>query len=241
VRALKTDSHYIHRTSGDSRGIDLALLYKGDKFFPAEPESPNSPNTPNTSAARLIPSGTGREFLHIRGELLGEPTEIIVCHLASNLNTAKHRRQNMVALRSTLEAILGANPAANVVTMGDMNATPADPAIRKTLGPVASPWDFVYSPHAERQRQRQGTYNYRGRWYLYDWMTASPAISRGGGALTIAAAGIHARDWMTEPAPGAATRATAGAAPPTPRRTFRSGEYRAGYSDHFPVWMVVAK
>jgi endonuclease/exonuclease/phosphatase family metal-dependent hydrolase len=219
VRALGTDYNYIHLTSGDSRGIDLALLYKGDKFFPDEP------------AARLISSGTGREFLHVRGELLGEPIHLLVCHLASNLNRAKTRLRNMTALRSALEKILKTDPGANIITMGDMNATPGDKTIARTLGPVASPWDLVYSPHAGRERLRQGTYNYRGRWYMYDWMTTSPSISRGGGVLGIESAGIHTRDYLVE-------TTTDGV---RPRPTFGAGEYRAGFSDHLPVWMVVVK
>ena len=222
VTRLKTDYNYIHRTSGDSRGIDLALLYKGDRFFPDD----------GPRGVRLIPSGTGREFLHVRGELLGQTVDLVVCHLASNLNSAAWRRRNMQALRGALEGILQRDPAACVVTMGDMNATPTDKLVAKTLGPVSSPWDFVYSPHVEAMNERQGSYNYRGRWYLYDWMTLSPAISRGT-TLKIADAGIYARDYMTEPPTASGTR--------RPRRTFYGGDYSGGYSDHFPVYVVIVK
>jgi endonuclease/exonuclease/phosphatase family metal-dependent hydrolase len=224
VRELKTDYNYIHRTSADSRGIDLALLYKGDKFFPDTDAGPDT----TTPAARLINSGTGREFLHVTGELMGERVHIVVCHMASNLNSTAWRRRNMTALREALETIQGDDPAALILTMGDMNATPADRLTKKTLGPVDSPWGFMYSPHTENQTARQGSYNYRGRWYLYDWMMASPALARGP-RLKIAAAGVFANDYMTE------------GDPPVPRRTYGSGDYRGGFSDHFPVWMVIVK
>ncbi len=228
VRALGTDYNYIHRTSGDSRGIDLALLYKGDRFFPDE----------GPRAVRLIPSGMGREFLSVRGELLGERIELVVCHLASRINPTALRRRNMEALRRALETALKVDPAAAVIVMGDMNATPTERLVKKTIGPVASPWDFVYSPHIETVRGGRGSYNYRGRWYLYDWMMTSPAIARGA-LLRIGGAGVYARKYMTEPI-SASARSAIGV-PTRPRRTFYGGEYEDGASDHFPVWIEVAK
>jgi endonuclease/exonuclease/phosphatase family metal-dependent hydrolase len=211
VTALKTDYNYIHLTSGDARGIDLALLYKGDKFFPD-----------GTSPAKLIPSATGREFLHVRGELLDQKIDLVVCHMASNLNSASRRRQNIEALGAAIDDIRRADPAAAIITMGDMNATPTDKLVTKTLGPVTSPRNTIQTPHAAPNLARGGSYNYRGRWYLYDWMTTT-------GAVNIRAAGIHAAPWMVE------------GTPPAPHRTFQRGDYRAGYSDHFPVWIVVVK
>ncbi len=222
VQTLETGYNYIHMTSGDSRGIDLALLYKGDKFFPA------------ADSARLIPSGMGREFLSVRGELLGQSVEFIVCHLASKLNPAPLRRRNMEALRTALESALQKDPAANLIVMGDMNSTPDERMVRRTLGPLRSPWDFVHSPYLPLLDGRQGSYSYRGRWYLYDWMIVSPSIARGS-AIRIDGAGVHAREYMTEPDPsgtGAARR---------PLRTFYGGDWLGGASDHFPVWLTVVK
>ncbi len=225
VRALRTDYNYIHRTSGDSRGIDLALLYKGDRFFPD-----GDPGDQANRAVRLIPSGMGREFLGVRGELSGERVEIVVCHLASRQNPTALRRRNMEALRRALETMLGADPAAAIIVMGDMNAAPDERLVRKTLGPVISPWDFMYSPHSEALGRGQGSYNYRSRWLLYDWMAVSPAIARGA-TLRLSGAGIYAREHLTEPADSGRR----------PRRTFYAGEYEGGPSDHFPVWIEVAK
>ncbi len=221
VRALKTDYNYIHRTSGDSRGIDVALLYKGDRFFPGE--------------TRLIRSGTGREFLHVEGELSGEHIHLIVCHMASNLNDYSYRLRNMQALRAALEKLLSDDPAANVVVMGDMNAAPGERVVRRSLGSVSSPFDFVYTPHWEHYRAGRGSYNYRGRWYLYDWMLVSPSLSRGGNRATLKLtdAGIYAKEYMTESA--AAT--TQGVH--RPLRTFFGGDYTGGYSDHFPIYIIL--
>ena len=60
---LADDYNFIHRTTSDRRGIDIALLYKGDKFFPSE--------------VSQIPSGTSREFLFVRGDLIGHETGLL--------------------------------------------------------------------------------------------------------------------------------------------------------------------
>lgn len=234
VMALKTDYNYIHLQSGDSRGIDLALLYKGDKFFPdrnPDPDSDSDPDDPTRSAARLVRSGTGREFLYVRGELLGEPIELIVCHMASNLNSYAYRFRNMQVLRATLESLLARNPDANIVVMGDMNAVPGEKVVRKTIGNVRSQTDFMYTPHWSNYHDGKGSYNYRGRWYLYDWMMLSPALARGDRSerIRLAEAGIYAREYLVETEQGVKR----------PKRTFYGNNYLGGYSDHFPVWMEV--
>ncbi len=243
VTALRTDYNYIHLTSGDSRGIDLALLYKGDKFFPAidHPHAPSAPEGASTltkfPSARLIPSGMGREFLHIQGELYGEHIHLIVCHLASKLNPENFRRRNMLALRAALEKLLKDDPAASIIVMGDMNAAPNEKTVQKTLGPLGTAWDFMYAPHAGLQTTRQGSYSYRGRWYLYDWMLTSPAISRGS-TFRIDGVGVYAREYMTVPiSPALRDRQTGR----RPRRTIHAGDYEGGFSDHFPVWIVIEK
>ncbi|MDR2912539.1 MAG: endonuclease/exonuclease/phosphatase family protein [Alistipes sp.] len=260
VLALETDYNYIHRTSGDSRGIDQALLYKGDKFFPdlvpapapvpvsatvpaslpaLVPDSTRLSRAPDP-AARLLTSGMGREFLHVRGELLGERIDLIVCHMASNLNSIAWRRRNMQALRGALENLLARDPSAAIVVMGDMNAVPDDRVVRATVGSVSSPWDFMYAPHWQQHRSGIGSYNWRGRWYLYDWMMVSPSLARGAmvarnPSLRISDAGIYAKEYLTE----SVTSDTHGAR--RPLRTFYAGDYLGGFSDHFPVWLVIER
>ncbi len=220
VLALHTDYNYIHLSSGDSRGIDLALLYKGDKFFPA--------------TQKLENSGTRREFFHVSGTLANPtpnapdtPLHLIVCHLASNLNPPHYRARNLEALRSTLETLLTDDPAAHIIVMGDMNASPGDKLVRKALGASQSPFDFMYCPFHSAARKGVGSYSFRDRWYLYDWMLLSPALARS----SEISAGIYAKDYLTETTPTSKR----------PKRTFFGDSYLGGFSDHFPVWVSLVK
>lgn len=220
VMALRTDYNYIHRTSGDRRGMDAVLLYKGDKFFP--------------DSVWLANAGGGREFLCVAGELSGERVELVVCHMASNLNSYAFRESKMRALRQLLETMLEDDPAANIIVMGDMNAVPAERVVRKTLGRMSSPYDFMFNPLWEQYRAGKGTYNYRKRWYLYDWVLVSPSLARGSG-IRAQDGGIFVKEYMTE------ISATVPSAARKPMRTFYGREYVGGYSDHLPVFLYIVK
>jgi endonuclease/exonuclease/phosphatase family metal-dependent hydrolase len=173
-----------------------------------------------------------RQFLVVTGELLGERVTMVVCHLASNLNDYSFRLRSYEALRALLEKMLADDPAANVIVVGDMNATPGERVVRRTLGSVRSPYDFMYNPHWEQYRAGKGSYNYRDRWYLYDWMLVSPALARGRG-LAATEAGIFVKDYMTT------STHTGVSSPRKPLRTFSAGDYTAGYSDHLPVYLYI--
>lgn len=220
VMALETDYNYIHMTSGDRRGMDAALLYKGDKFFPD-----------NT---RLAGSGGGREFLCVSGELLGERIELVVCHMASNLNSYDFRAGKMTALRRLLESMLENDPAANIIVMGDMNAMPGERVVKNTLGRMDSPYDFMYNPFWGQYMAGKGTYWYRGKWYMYDWMLVGSSLARGSG-IRAEDGGIFVKEYMTE------AYGTAHLQARKPSRTFYGREYVGGYSDHLPVYLYIVK
>jgi endonuclease/exonuclease/phosphatase family metal-dependent hydrolase len=220
VMTLHTDYNYIHKNSGDSRGMDVSMLYKGDKFFP--------------ETIKQAGSGMRRQFLVVTGELLDEQVHIVVCHMASNLNDYAFRLRSYEALRGLLEKLLKDDPAANIIVIGDMNATPSERVVRRTLGSVSSPYDFMYSPHWEAYKAGKGSYNYRDRWYLYDWMLVSPTLARGRG-VTATGGGIFAKEYMTT------STGRDVSSPRKPLRTFTSGDYTSGYSDHLPVYLYIKK
>lgn len=60
AQACRGDYAYIHRTLNSLDGMDFALLYYGDRFYPGRVE-------------------TGRRYLRIEGELDGEELSLILC------------------------------------------------------------------------------------------------------------------------------------------------------------------
>ncbi len=148
VVTLDTDYNYIHRTSNDSRGMDLALLYKGDSFFPEQ--------------IRSVESGFRREFLYVQGKLSGERIDLIVCHLPSQLGLRENRLRAQRRLSSFVDSLHRADANARIVVAGDFNDTPSI-VMKRNIMPT---WSYPLLLEAERRGE--GTIVYDGRWFMYD-------------------------------------------------------------------------
>lgn len=225
VTTLSTDYCYIHRTTNDSRGMDMALLYKGDKFYPR--------------CVRQIPSGSRREFLHVKGELCGQSVDIIVCHLPSRLNRDDYRGTVLANLYRTVDSLVRNDPGACPIVMGDFNADPADRLMRRRFGTGRKFPDgtsMLFTPLLPALRQGHGSYMYRGRWYLYDNIFLAGRFACGPG-LRVHSADVFVKSYMISGAENsAAPDAGSGG---MPLRSFRAGRYEGGYSDHLPVFCVL--
>lgn len=220
VTTLHTDYNYIHLPGSDYRGMDVAMLYKGDKFVPER--------------WRLLRMGASREVLYVRGELLGERIDLLVCHLPSQLNSARYRDRALAALAALADSLHRSHPNARVVLVGDFNADPSDRVMRRHLrtGEVAVDGNFpLFCPFAALASRGVGSYAYGGRWRLYDNIFLSTRLL-GGGALRYRDCGIFIRPWLMD---GQSVSRKG-----YPLRTFAGGAYLAGYSDHLPVFVSLA-
>lgn len=218
IMNLETPYNYIHHTGGDARGLDLALLFKGDRFYPEH--------------SRLVASGTSRHFLYVRGEVLGMRLDIVVCHLPSRLNNYRYRERAAAALALFCDSLLRHDPDAQLMVMGDFNCSPNERPFSKYFPdrfPSAAGFPQVYSPFEGQVRKGQGTYAYRGKWSMSDNILLSAGFYYGEG-FTYFGCGIYIRPYLLD----YSDRRRRG----FPLRTFTLGVYRNGYSDHLPVYVV---
>lgn len=209
---------YIHRSSSDRRGIDLALLYKGDKFFPSE--------------ARLLPSGYGREWLYVRGELIGTEVGLLVAHLPSKFNSRAFRLQAAQRLIRTADSLLTAG-IDRLIVAGDLNGKLSEPPLRQAFDyrrdgtlDCGRLHDALHATGV-----RGGSYCWNGRWLTYDHILVSQALHTGDG-LRLRSGGIFIRDYLLDRSPNRTN---------FPRRTFSGNRYVGGYSDHLPVFIVLER
>lgn len=223
VAALSDDYNYIHRTSADYRGIDHALLYKGDKFFPER--------------SALIRSGYTREFLHVRGELPGGTVGLLVCHLPSKQSSASLRREAMRRLAEVADSLMRHDAGAKLIVMGDFNCDPSEKLFRAVFGRRANNGllrnAMLYAPLKSPADGGFGSYAWDGRWYLFDNILLSPRFVLGEG-LRYRESGVFVREYML-----AGDRAATAARRNWPNRTFSSGRHTAGFSDHLPVYVIL--
>ncbi len=200
VRALKTDYCYVHITGNDAMGRDLALLYKADRF--------------EMEKAWLSSSGASREFLNVRGELLGHKVHIIVCHLPSVFRSDEMRDRALKQLKLQTEHIVRTEQIP-VFVLGDMNWT-YDKRKQAYLG--------FDAPLLKLAAKGYGSYYVSNSWRLIDNIFVS-----GNEKFRIADCGIYIRGYML--------RRTFSITAPC--RTFTRSKYVGGISDHLPVYLVV--
>ena len=202
VRALKTDYCYVHMTSGDRRGIDLALLYKGDILM--------------IDKAWLSPSGIGREFLNVRGEIFGKNIQFVVCHLPSVYTPKELRERTLTNLEKHIQNTTERHPEMTVIALGDMNRT-YDRKLRQRLGYEA--------PLLQYSDMGYGSYKVNGRWRLIDNIFLC-----GGQDFCVSECGIYIQEYMTQWTNNGRQ----------PYRTFGSQGYMGGISDHLPIYVILS-
>lgn len=217
---LKTDYNYIFIDSGDKRGISQALFYKGDKFTP--------------TTYHRVANGSSRQFLRVEGCLDGISLNIIVCHLASNFNSASFRSKVFTALRTYVNHLINENPESQLIVLGDFNSRASDKIFEQNFGNRVPNKDslLVFNPFSTLDKQGLGSCAYNDRWLLYDNMLFDNSF-RNTNRLKYLSCGIFIKDYMLNPKNSTKSG--------YPLRSFLSGKYTKGYSDHLPVWSIVER
>ena len=163
---------YIHYDSPDSRGVDVALIYKKAKFTPV-------------LANRLhvdLGGQTTRDILYVCGLTeCNDTLHLLVCHLPSQLEgrtaTEWKRAAAKRVLQEQVDSILSQQSNARIVLMGDMNT---------------SPKDDIRGMNNRMIELKNGTYKHQGRWTCFDQFYTSPALND-------ASVHIYDASWIQEP------------------------------------------
>jgi len=218
------DYGYVHFNSPDERGIDTALLYHRGHFELLGAES----------LPLLVENDDGdrdftRDILYVQGRLNGQEVHIFVNHWPSRREDQDTDHKRVLAAKvilMKLERLPGDAPPCLV--MGDFNDGPASLSIQVLMdsGRFINPMAALASPRA-------GSAKYRGQWLLFDQILFSPGfLGTGTGGHRFVKAGIFAPKFLQE---------WKGPYKGQPFRTFAGPKYLGGYSDHFPVYLVLEK
>lgn len=212
----------VHRDSPDPRGIDLALLYRRDRFRVADarawlPESLDS-----------MPVTT-RNLLYIKVTEAEDTLHLVLCHLPSRRGgvlAAEGLRERVIGLAADrVDSIVRASGGrAAVIVMGDFNATPEDELISAVTGA-----GNLVNLSALLSGHGIGSYKYQGKWEMIDQILVSSSMLDSTAAFhtqpaffkVVAAPLLLIED---ETYPGL-----------KPFPTYGGYRWSGGYSDHLPV------
>jgi hypothetical protein len=228
--------HFVHYDSPDERGIDVALLYNPKYFTPvySQPLPVHLMNTDSTERKT-------RDVLFVYGKYDGEDLFIFVNHWPSRRGgeeaSAPHRANAAKVCKQKIDSITALNPEAKIIVMGDLNDDPVDPSVAVVLGAKGDRTQVskggLFNPWLDYYKKGIGTLAYNDSWNLFDQIIVSAGLlDRSQGGYFFHKAEIFSRPWMLQ---------TSGRYKGYPKRTYDFNNYMAGYSDHFPTYIVLLK
>lgn len=226
----------VHYNSPDERGIDVGLLYNPRYFKVKASHSLTVPLKNDDGTPRHT-----RDILYVFGLLDGEPIHVFVNHWPSRRGgeeaSAPSRALAAKVARTCIDSILGINPQAKIVLMGDLNDDPVSPSVASVLRASGDKNNLadgrLYNPWYKSYHDGYGTLAYNDAWNLFDQIIVSPSFlnteQRG---LFMKEAKIYKREFMF---------VQNGRYKGYPKRTFEGNKYIGGYSDHLPTYLILLK
>lgn len=224
----------VHHDSPDRRGVDVGFIYDPKRF-----------TLLNDKAYRLVdPADTNfrtRDQLVVTGVLDGDTVSFIVAHWPSRRGGEKVSQPRRILAarlgRHIEDSLMARYPDARTIYMGDLNDDPVDPSVRRFLNTTGDKEQAVdgklFDPMVGLYQKGIGSLAWNDSWNLFDQIILSPALVTGAGGRYR----YYGVRVFNEPYLRQADGNFAG----YPFRTFVGDQYMDGYSDHFPVFVILVR
>lgn len=233
------DKNYgiVHFESPDRRGIDVALLYEKQIFTPTKYKAFELLLYDDNDRTKRIYT---RDQLLVSGMLDGEKIHVIVNHWPSRSGGEERSRPKRIKAaklnKRIIDSLYSENPYAKIITMGDLNDDPTSPSVKEILDTKENRKNLnmksLYNPMEEMFKKGMGTLAYRDAWNLFDQIILSAELMKKDfSTYRFYKAGIFNKKYLETPS---------GQYKGYPFRSFVNG-YTGGYSDHFPVYVLLLK
>lgn len=225
----------VHHDSPDRRGVDVGLLYNPRMFRPI-----------NVTNHRLTIPGNDsfrtRDQMCVCGVMGGDTIAVIVNHWPSRLGgqeRSSYLREAAADLsHSIADSLWRINPNIGVIVMGDLNDDPMDRSVARNLGARkeakgVEPHGF-YNPWWKKLDEGVGTLAYDSSWNLFDQIIVSGNLLKHNNpdGLHYWKCQVNNFDFLID---------REGKRQGYPKRTYASGQWLDGYSDHFPTEIFLIK
>lgn len=251
VRALAQSMGYDPRAvitteSPDSRGIDVALVYKpsahlryvSHKEYPVPLAGSLKKPTRNILEVEFLVGGKHQLFVYVN-------------HWPSQAAPAKARVLPGKMVRKLVDYRIDQNSKTHVIVMGDFNTIPEDRPhpFNNALLHASSPEKKLFDVHSTFMRHPKipteikdslppGTYFYSAKniWNQFDRFFVSPTLFDAQGLdFSVATYRIHNPTFLTRPADGRNWSRNPALRVPFRSDTVTLDPEKAGYSDHFAI------
>jgi hypothetical protein len=238
AHTLLKESGYqiVHYDSPDLRGVDVALLYR-TRFFRVTASTSNELKIFNEAGERVFT----RDQLVVSGIFDGEPMHFIVNHWPSRSSgemTTRPRRNAAADLtRHLADSLLAIDGNAKIFVMGDLNDDPSNESMRKHLRAVADAEDMkegeMFNCMYPLYKKGIGSLYYRDGLNLFDQIIVSPALTgKDFSSYIFYKAVVFNSQFLIQ---------KDGQYKGYPLRSYVGTVFQGGFSDHFPVYVIIAK
>ena len=232
---IKEDYQIIHYDSPDERGIDVAMLFKQNRF-----KLSSSKTYPLYLKRKDGSRDYTRDHLLVSGFLDKDPIHFIINHWPSRSGGQMRSEPSRILAgkvnKKIIDSILQSNPKANIISMGDFNDNPSDKSIKPILYTTfkkskIKEWQ-LFNPMEELYRKGYGSYRYRDKWDMIDQFFLSKNLVDNKNGLFFLKASVFNKKYLINPS---------GKYEGYPFKSFAGGKFLNGYSDHFPIYLYLAK
>ena len=240
----------VHYDGPDTRGVDVALLYRPDNFKFLDSES--IPFDFHSAAIEFAMDGPDRasfktrDILMVHGLLDGEEFAVYVAHLPSRIGGKGWdlRSRGAEIIYGHAQKMMEEYPGIKIVVMGDMNDNPYDRSMAEFLHSKENPQDVgqddFFSPFWSMLKAGYGSLAYQGVWNIYDNILVDFNLATAPeGGLVIRP--VHKKGYYGRIFKKPFMTQQSGQYKGTPFRTFSNGAFVGGYSDHYPTYIVIGK
>lgn len=224
----------IHKESPDSRGIDVALLYNKNDFYPLEYKYIPI-RTENDSILK------SREILYVSGIIKNTDTlHLFANHWPSRysglLESQPMRNLAAQILRSEIKMLQEKFPNPRIIIVGDFNDQPSDESVSLKLGAIAFPGqmsnsnnDKIFNLSWNWMEKEPGTLKFQSQWSVFDQIMVSGNLLNTENKIftRVEWAKIAQLPFLLEKDERYGGMKT--------NRTYIGYSYNGGFSDHLPV------
>lgn len=231
ANALKKGKYaVVHYESPDMRGIDVGLMYRKDKFkvIYSKPIAVPLPK----------PERPTRDILYVKGKVTkGPELHVFVNHWPSRWGGAEESEFKRIAaartLKANIDSILGTDPDALIISMGDFNDYPYNKSITEVLGADSlNSSSTLVNLMSGLEKEHRGSFNYRGDWGFLDQIIVTRTLTdyELPDIVTSSTKPFFFDEMVyTDEKYG----------DEKPNRSYGGTTYYGGYSDHLPVYTIL--
>lgn len=226
----------VHYDSPDLRGVDVALLYR-TRYFRVTASTSNELKIFDEKGDRVYT----RDQLVVSGIYDGEPMHFIVNHWPSRsggeLTTRPRRNAAADLARHLVDSLLAIDSNAKIFVMGDLNDDPSNESLRKHLKVAADAGKLkdgeLFNTMYPLYKKGIGSLYYQDGLNFFDQIIVTPSLlGQDYSSYKFYKAQVFNSSFLVQ---------KDGQYKGYPLRTYVGTVFQGGFSDHFPVYVLIVK